>query len=175
MKCKSLILNHMKIIYKIVFFFLLVLSPFTTFWWSIFDDDNTSVHYCSSWWCWLSNGVESVWAWISDLVTNKGFSDYIQEIVIFVISFISIIAVIYLIYAGFLVLTSAWDEEKVTKTKKIMIYVILWIIIIWLAWPILSWVLWILNWDSNCDMCYNYPSWSERNQCFINYWCISIN
>lgn len=53
--------------------------------------------------------------------------------------FISIIAVIYIIYAGFQLMIGAGDEEKMKKTRQIILYVILGIMIMWLAYPIVKW------------------------------------
>ena len=39
--------------------------------------------------------------------------------------FISVIAVIYIIYAGFQLMIGAGDEEKMKKTRSIIVYVIL--------------------------------------------------
>jgi type IV secretory pathway VirB2 component (pilin) len=53
--------------------------------------------------------------------------------------FISIVAVIYIIYAGFQLMIGAGDEEKMKKTRQIILYVILGIMIMWLAYPIVKW------------------------------------
>ncbi len=132
----------MKIISKIITFIFIVLFVHTSYAWTITTTDN---QYCSAWWCWLTNWVHLVEWGVSDMETDRGFSEYIQDIVVYVLSFVSLIAVIYLFYAGFIILTSAWDEEKLKKTKNIIIYVIVWIIIMWLARSILLWLLLILN------------------------------
>lgn len=56
-------------------------------------------------------------------------------------SFISIIAVIYIIYAGFQLMIGAGDEEKMKKTRQIILYVVLGILIMWLAYPIVRWTI----------------------------------
>ncbi len=134
----------MKFVYRLIIFLLIFSSSYLTYA-GLFDNGNPTIPYCNGTPCWLKDWVNEVRAWVIDMETNRWFSDYIQDIAIYVLSFISIIAVIYLMYAGFIVLTSAWDEEKLKKTKSIIIYVIIWIIIIWLAWPILSWLLGVLN------------------------------
>jgi hypothetical protein len=55
--------------------------------------------------------------------------------------FLSIIAVIYIIYAGFQLMVGAGDEEKMKKTRSIITYVILGILIMWLAYPIVKWTI----------------------------------
>jgi hypothetical protein len=55
--------------------------------------------------------------------------------------FVSLIAVLYIIYAGFQLMTGAGDEEKMKKTRSIITYVILGILIMWLAYPIVRWTI----------------------------------
>jgi Type IV secretion system pilin/REJ domain len=59
--------------------------------------------------------------------------------------FISIIAVIYIIYAGFQVMTGWGDEEKMKKAKNIITYVIIGILIMWLAYSIVRWTTELIN------------------------------
>lgn len=56
-------------------------------------------------------------------------------------SFISIIGVLYIIYAGFQVMIGAGDEEKMKKAKNIILYVVIGIIIMWLAYSIVKWAI----------------------------------
>jgi uncharacterized membrane protein YwzB len=42
-------------------------------------------------------------------------------------------------------LTWTWDEEKAKKSKTMILYVLLWITIIFLAAPIVNFILKILN------------------------------
>jgi hypothetical protein len=55
--------------------------------------------------------------------------------------FVSLIAVLYIIYAGFQLMIGAGDEEKMKKTRQIILYVILGILIMWLALPIVRWAI----------------------------------
>ena len=68
-------------------------------------------------------------------------SDFIQDIVVYLLSFVSLIAVLYIIYAGFQILIGNGEEEKLKKSKQTILYVILWIVVIWLAWPITVFVI----------------------------------
>ena len=80
---------------------------------------------------------------INDIETDRSFSEYIQDLVQYLLTFVTIIAVIYIIYAWFRLMVDPGDDsEKVKRTKNIILYVIVGIIIIWLAWPI---TLWLLN------------------------------
>lgn len=57
------------------------------------------------------------------------------------LSFVSLVAVIYIIYAGFQLMISAGDEEKMKKTKNIILYVVAGILIMWLSYGIVKWII----------------------------------
>jgi len=82
---------------------------------------------------------------LDDIETERTLSEYVQDVVVYILTFISIVAVLYIIYAGFMILISNGDEEKVKKSKQTIIYVALGIIIIWLAWSIVTFILMVLN------------------------------
>lgn len=93
--------------------------------------------------CGLDVGIELAKEGINDIETDRSFSEYIQDLVQYLLTFVTIIAVIYIIYAGFRLMVDPGDDtEKVKRTKNIIMYVLVGIIIIWLAWPI---TLWLLN------------------------------
>jgi len=109
---------------------------------------NANIPYCDPNWnepCWLAEWVNQVKWQIGNMESNRSFSVYAQDIIKYVLWFITLIAVIYIIYAWFNILVWAWDEEKAKKTKSIIIYVIIWMFIIWLAYPIVLFIINILN------------------------------
>lgn len=59
----------------------------------------------------------------------------------FLIGLLYFIAVVFAIYAGFTILTSGGDEERVKKGKKILIYALVGLIVIFLASQIVTWVI----------------------------------
>jgi hypothetical protein len=65
--------------------------------------------------------------------------------VAYLLSFLAIIAVIIIIYAWFNILTAAWEEEKVKNSKKMIMYAIIWLAVIYLAWPITRFIIWIFS------------------------------
>lgn len=107
---------------------------------SFWGQCETQPPYCQGDSCTTERWVNDVRTLIPDL-TNRPISVYIQDIVRYLLSFISIIAVIYIIYAGFQVMTGAGDEEKMKKARNIILYVIIGIIIMWLAYGIVWWAL----------------------------------
>lgn len=117
------------------------LASANIFWWS-----NQKIPYCTWNECWLQQWVEQVKSsGIMWIITEWTASWYIQRVVIYILWFLSIIAVILIIYAWFNMLTSAWDDEKAKKSKSIIIYSIIWLVIIFLAWPITTFVIWVLT------------------------------
>ncbi len=53
-------------------------------------------------------------------------------------SFVWIVVVIMILYAGFIVFTSAGDEEKLKKAKKIILYVAIWMFVLVVNWLLLT-------------------------------------
>jgi len=93
--------------------------------------------------CDINNWVKIVEDTVSWIQKTDSLSVYIQKVVAYVLTFVSIIAVIYIIYAWFRILISAWDEETLKKQKSTILYVILGIIIMWLAYPITIFIIWL--------------------------------
>ncbi len=132
---------------KIVLGFFLF---FTLFIWSvnasIFWGDNSEIPYCNWDECWLQQWVDQVKnSWIDWVVIEWKASEYIQSIIVYILGFLSLIAVILIIYAWFNLLTSAWDEDKAKKSKTIILFSIIWLVIIYLAWPITNFVISMLT------------------------------
>jgi len=120
-----------------------------TFIWNVsawfWDDSSSKVPYCENdsecWLEWWINAIKQ----INDLETQQTASEFIQSITAFILWFVYLIAVILIIYAWFNLLTWVWDEEKAKKSKTMISYVIIWILIIFLAWPIVEFIIQMLN------------------------------
>lgn len=134
---------------------LIVLVLMFSFWTSTYtqagffddfiNDETPNAYVCADGECGLDAGIELAKNGINDIEKDRSLSEYIQDIVIYLLTFVSIIAVIYIIYAGFNILIWNGDEEKLKKSKSTIIYVALGIVLIWLAWPITAFFLKILN------------------------------
>lgn len=117
----------------------------------LISSGNPSVPYCQ----WDDEDKCSIEWWvretekISSVVTDQKASQYIQNVIAYLLTFTAIIAVLYIIYAGFNLLTWNWDEEKVKKSKNIIIYVILGIITIFLAYAIITFIFDVLDTADN--------------------------
>ncbi len=97
---------------------------------------------------WLTTWITQVKDTVAWIEKDQTASEYIQGLVIYILSFLSLIAVIYIIYAWMMIMISGWDEEKLKAQKKTIISVIIWIVVIWLAYSI---VLTVFNWLENED------------------------
>lgn len=91
--------------------------------------------------CGLEQGIEALEGSLNDIETDRSISDFIQDIVVFVLSFVSLIAVVYIIYAWFMIMLGNGDEEKLKKSKQTIFYVIIGIVVMWLAYPITRFVI----------------------------------
>lgn len=109
------------------------------FWWS-----DTEIKYCDDGECWLENWIK-ITTWIDDIEKERPASEYIQDMVNYILTFLWIVAVIFIIYAWFNLLTSQWDDDKVSSSKKTIIYASLGLILIFLSYPIFTFIVDILN------------------------------
>lgn len=134
----------MKYFYSLVSIILIWISFFSG--WAhawIFSNDRSDIPYCDTWDCWLEQWIDAV-DWVDAVVNDRPASQYIQDVVEYILWFLALIAVLVIIYSWFVLLTAAWDEDKAKKTKTIILYAIVWLIIIFLAGPIVEFVLDIL-------------------------------
>lgn len=135
---------------RILVNFFLVLFTFSTF---MFSDafalsifrDNSKIIYCQDGECSLDEWIDVVKRDLNDLETNRTASQYVQDIIRYLLTFITIIAVFYIIYAWFKILTSAWSDDEITKSKTTIVSVLVWIVIIWLSYAIVTWIIWVVT------------------------------
>ena len=104
----------------------------------------SEIPYCSNWDCWLNEWIVAIKD-ISAIETTRSASNFIQDVVQYILWFLFLLAVLIIIYAWFNLLFWVWDEEKAKSTKKIIIYAIIWIVIIYLAWPISDFIFKVLS------------------------------
>lgn len=109
-------------------------------WWG-----SNRIIYCNGDDCSLQGWIDAVGNSDLSIETQRPFSEWIQDIVIYLMSFITIIAVIYIIYAGFRILVSAWDDEQISNSKKTILSVAVGIILIWLAYAIVRFIISIVT------------------------------
>ena len=121
-----------------------VISVQAWFFDSFISGGTPDVRYCNSWDCGLQEWIDALETWLDDIETSRSASEYIQDIVRYLLTFVSLIAVIYIIYAWFQILIWWGDEEKMKSSKQTIIYVIIGVILMWLAWPITKFILDIL-------------------------------
>ena len=112
---------------------------------SIWGQSRPQVIYCQWNDCSLERGIEYVKDDLTGIEKNQKASVFIQNIVVYLLTFITIIAVLYIIYAGFRILIWAGDEEQQTNAKKIIISVVLGIALMWLSFAIVWFIMDVLN------------------------------
>jgi type IV secretory pathway VirB2 component (pilin) len=74
------------------------------------------------------------------VVNNPDLRETLVSILNYFLGFLGLLAVAFIIYAGILMVTAAGDEEGVTKGRKIILYSIIGIIIIFLSFTIVTFV-----------------------------------
>jgi len=75
-----------------------------------------------------------------DTGSTESADGAIQTLITNALAFLGVVAVLFIIYAGFMILTAGWDDEKVKKGKSIIIQALIWIVIIFLAYSIVNWI-----------------------------------
>lgn len=114
------------------------------------SDDPSSSKYCS-----IDKGTAVVKGGINNIVTERKFSQYVQDVVAYLLLFLGIVGVLYLIYAGLMIMTSSGDEDQVKKSKGTIKYVLAGVVLIFLAYSIVTFLFKILNAPANTP---NTPS-----------------
>lgn len=100
--------------------------------------DPAKIEVCSNGKCTIQWWKEAVDKAVDGLISKKKIEVFVTDTVKYFLSFVSLIAVIYFIYAGFQLMVSGGDEEKAKKTKRIMVYVIAGIILIWASYYLVA-------------------------------------
>jgi len=141
----------MKIIIKIllafvVLFWNIILVDADWTFNSLLWSETPAVHIdCEDQDCNIQSWIEIVKDSVRWVETDRTFSEYVQDITVYVLTFISFIAVVYIIYAWFRILTWAWNEETLKKQKMTVFYVIIWILLIRLAYPLVTFILKVVS------------------------------
>ena len=109
----------MTVLYAIIWFILIKISEalVSAIYWKTNDSTYFSADYTTD------------IGWIALIIVN---------IINWMNGFIWIIVIIMIIYAGFMVLTGAWDEEKLKKAKTSLIYITIWLFILVVNYLILT-------------------------------------
>ncbi len=138
MSCKNLV--KLVLLWGVLFFsFPQVFSSGSLF------SDPWELPYCTGDECGYSQWVGFIKPIIDNAETTKTLSQYIQDVVVYLLTFISIIAVIYIIYAWFKIMIWWWSEETLKKSRATILHVIIWIVIIWLAYSIVALIIDVLS------------------------------
>jgi type IV secretory pathway VirB2 component (pilin) len=85
---------------------------------------------------------------ILDIEKDRGFVEYIQDIVGYLLGFLALVGVLYLIYAGLSLIFGAGSEEHSKKLRKTIFGIIIGILLIFLAYPIVMFIIRAVSPDS---------------------------
>jgi hypothetical protein len=107
---------------------------------------SNSVQLCGSDNCTVKQWALKINHKVTDIERERTFFDYVQSVLWFVVSFIYIIGTIYIIYAWFLLLMWTGDIIASWKAKSNIIYVMVWLVVIYMAHPIMKWLINLLWW-----------------------------
>lgn len=80
-------------------------------------------------------------------VENNDLVEVVTNIVWYIIGLLYLIALVYGLYGWFLVLTSAGEEDKMKKWRDIIVYMVAWLILIFLASTLVNWVINVISSD----------------------------
>lgn len=114
---------------------------------SIFWDTKISQPYCKNPEdCGLQKWIEETKWQIKWVVNGENWQpqnavEYIQKVVSFVLSFLFALTVLLIIFAWVMILTSAWNDDRVETAKKIIKNSVIWLLVIFLAYPISNFII----------------------------------
>jgi len=139
-------IRFMKLLLKIFLIFTLLFMWTATMasWWG---NATPNVYLCQWNTCSLEQWAIIAKDTIQTIETGRSFSEYVIDVIRYLVTFLTLIWVIITIYAWFVILTSWWDEEKLKNARKVVFYVILGIALIWFAYWIVWWIVSLLNQD----------------------------
>lgn len=95
--------------------------------------------------CWLEKGIEEAKWQVSSLETEGTAVSFLQDRIDYVLWFLLAISVIIIIFAWVMILTSAWNDDRIQTAKKIIMYCVIWIMVIFVAYPITKFIIDILD------------------------------
>ncbi len=76
---------------------------------------------------------------------NSTLLDTIKNTIKWILGILATVAVVICLYAGFIMMTSAGDENKYKNGMKVLKYAAIWLAIILLSWLIVSIIFWFVN------------------------------
>lgn len=75
-----------------------------------------------------------------EAIANTDIRQGVVSVVNYFLAFLGLLAVGYIIYAGILMVTGEGEEDSLTKGRKIILYAIIGIVVIFLSWTIVNFV-----------------------------------
>lgn len=88
-----------------------------------------------NWLPWCEN--EGIWEAVASLSWNDFFW-FLWNIISEWIKYVAVLAVLALMVSWFMYLISSWEDEKVAKAKKAIIWSLVWVLLSTSAWVIIN-------------------------------------
>lgn len=110
-----------------------------------FGNSTPDVYLNQDWSYGLKEWVLETEAVLWNVVTDRTFAQYVVDVVKYLLTFLALVGVLIIIYAGFTILVSWWDEEKLKTGRRMIFYAVIGIIIIFFAAPIVFWIEEVFN------------------------------
>ena len=83
--------------------------------------------------------------WAGNELQGAKLLTSIKSTIQWILGILATVAVVICLYAGFVMMTSAGDENKYKNGMKILKYAAIWLAIILLSWLIVSVIFWFVN------------------------------
>lgn len=138
-------------------------------------DTTSSVDYCNSndpasaKYCSLDRGTQVVSGNINNIVKDRPFSVWIQDVIAYLLVFLGIVGVAYIIYAGFNVLTAGGNDDKLKKSKATILHVFIGLLLIFLAFSIVRFIIGVNGKGGILNNAFEMPSLFETTYAYTEY------
>lgn len=90
--------------------------------------------------------VNLIW---TDNQQQDAFVNIVKSWVNWVLGILALIALIIVMYGGFLMVTSAGDDDAYSKWFTILKYAAIWLVLIGVAWFVVSIIFWLISITAN--------------------------
>ena len=126
----------MKYIIKSLIFLIMMLFP-NIVWADFFGGGSGWSDYICRWdECSIEQWITQTFDTLNNVEQERPLSVFVIDIVLYVLTFLGLVWIVIIIYAWFNILISGWDEEKVKPSRKTIVYVLIGLVIIFLAYSI---------------------------------------
>lgn len=128
---------------------LIIMSAFVCILGSTFAVDNSQSLFNADGNLWYDGEAEDVNLIWTDNQQQDAFVNIVKSWVNWVLGILALIALIIVMYGGFLMVTSAGNDDAYGKWFTILKYAAIWLMLIGVAWFIVSIIFWLVSITAN--------------------------